>query len=362
MGQFLHRRPDNKLVVLKHGPKTSYNNPFTGQLETLDLVQAVEQLDVPPLCAFASIDDTAFESLNLYQKQNLAELIKRELIQFGAKGLGALFANWVFGRIVWVEAQSSAHGGWFCKASGTEGSLLGYQSLSNHQVSHMFVGFSQTLQDFYQEFRHDNLGRRLLARLPDYNLNPKHSEYKDIEPVVYAKSFLRKRLPAQTEVLVSSCLYDTDSCLPRSRIDRSECYKPRVLEPALNIVRSLLKDSSMRESNDTVVRLLLEYVNLKLEQSVDSKTPGFIVNGALLHQDFGEFLGEKIRSGHAAIFDRQCEDTLESLKSIWLKDFRIYMQRCCPGVEWSAKNKRDLGGRNQRGFIGVRWKPGCEPF
>lgn len=154
-------------------------------------------------------------------------------------------------------------------------------------------------------------------------------------------------------------MLDTDCVLLRATIEPSECYKPRVLKSALQAARILLKDGTLGEGNTAVVTLLLEYVNLKLEQSANLDAPGFIVNGKLLCEDFGAFLSEQILLRHDV--GRDHEETLEAFKSIWLNDMRLYMQRCCPGVQWSARNKRDSSGKNQRGFVGVRWKPGYEP-
>ena len=252
-------------------------------------------------------------------------------------------------------------GGWFCINDSPEG-LFGYQSLSNHEVSHLFVRFAQALLNFDEEFRLDNLGRRLLARLPDFNLNPWLSEYVEIEPILHAKSLLTKRATPYVQVLLNSALPKIDSHLPPPTVDSSECYKPRVFGPALKTVQFLLKESSSREANAEVETLLLEYVNVKLEQSANSETPGFIVNGRLLSQDFGDFISERVEGSRHAILDTGQNNTLESLKSIWLSDLGLHLQRCCPGVQWSARNKRDSKGKNQRGFIGIRWKPGYEPI
>lgn len=100
-----------QLVVLNQGSSVSFIDPYTGQLKCLALPRHLrEVLGKRSLSDLASLD-LVLVGLDAYQREKLANLVKREL-KFGAAGAGALVANWVTGKVAF-GAVGSQQGVWF---------------------------------------------------------------------------------------------------------------------------------------------------------------------------------------------------------------------------------------------------------
>lgn len=196
----------------------------------------------------------------------------------------------------------------------------------------------------------------MLAMLPCWNLDPNNRSYEALAPALYSKKLQGKRLGWWEGSRYRKARDQVDLLFPASTFQIAECKRPRFLKTALDMARQLLKDGTLEiKLFSRFEKALIEYVDLKLECSEGSQS-GFVINGKAIAADLGAFIS---RSDQFA--DIMSQETLELLKAMWLRELRERVPKLCPGITWSSTNKRDAQGRNQRGYVGVKWKLGCEP-